>query len=163
MADVKNLKGLFTDELKDIYYAENKLINTLPKMAQKTKSSELKNAIQSHLEETKVQKERLEKVFAELGTKAEGKTCHAMEGLVKEGEEIMDETDGETLDAGIISAAQKVEHYEIASYGTLVTWAKQLGLNNSASLLEETLKEEKNADSKLTKIAQGEVNKKAEK
>jgi ferritin-like metal-binding protein YciE len=163
MAKSKNLEDLFIDELKDIYNAEGQLIKALPSMAKKANSDKLRQALEDHLEETKEQKERLDKVFAEVGKKAVGKKCVAMEGLVKEGKEIMQETvtNEFVLDAGIISAAQKVEHYEIASYGTLVEYAKRLGYDKAAQLLQKNLDEEKNADKKLTKLAVNSINQKA--
>jgi ferritin-like metal-binding protein YciE len=163
MAKMKNLEDLFIDELKDIYNAEGQLIKALPQMAKKANSEKLKQALEEHLEETKGQKERLEKVFKEVGKKASGKKCEAMEGLVKEGKEIMSEAVEEeyVLDAGIISAAQKVEHYEIASYGTLVEYAKKLGYDKAADLLKQNLEEEKNADKLLNKLAINSINNKA--
>ncbi len=155
--DSKQLSDLFLDELKDIYYAENKLVTAIPQMAEKASSDELSSAFNNHLEETKEHVKRLEKVFEEVGKKAEGKKCEAMEGLIKEGERIMDDfKDSPSFDAALISAAQKIEHYEIASYGTLRTFAEHLGYSDSVDLLNETLDEEKNADSKLTEIAETE-------
>jgi len=146
-----NLEDLFLDELKDIYNAEKQLTKALPKMAKAASTEDLQEAFTSHLEETKGQIERLEKVFEVIGKPARGKTCKAMEGLVEEGSELMEE-DGEppVLDAGLICAAQKVEHYEIAAYGTLVTWAEILGYKKAIPLLEANLGEEKAADEKLT-------------
>lgn len=153
------LQKLFLEELKDIYWAEKKLTKTLPKMAKAATNEELVTAIQNHLQETEQQVERLEKVFSLLDKNAQGKKCEAMEGIVKEGDEmIQDFGDSPALDAAIISAAQKAEHYEIASYGTLRTYAAQLGLDEVVELLDETLEEEKAADEKLTEIAESVVN-----
>lgn len=153
------LMKLFEDELKDIYWAEKALTKALPKMAKNASSAELVDAINNHLEETEGQIEKLEQVFSILGKKATAKKCEAMAGLVKESTEIMQDTEkGPQRDAGIISAAQKVEHYEIASYGTLRTFAHTLGLDDAAELLEEILEEEKNADETLTGIAESHIN-----
>ena len=154
------LNELFLDELKDIYWAEKHLAKALPKMAKNATSEELRTAIQNHLAETENQITRLESAFASIGEKAVAVKCEAMAGLLKEGEEIMSETEKGTLtrDAGIISAAQKIEHYEIASYGTLKTLARTLGYADAAELLDATLQEEKNADSLLTQIAEGGIN-----
>lgn len=154
------LNELFLDELKDIYWAEKHLVKALPKMAKNATSDELKNAIQTHIAETEGQITRLEDVFASIGEKAAAVKCEAMAGLLKEAEEIMSETEkgSYTRDAGIISAAQKVEHYEIASYGTLRTLAMTLGYTEAAELLEATLGEEKNCDSLLTQIAESGIN-----
>jgi len=153
------LMKLFEDELKDIYWAEKALTKALPKMAKNATSPELVEALENHLAETESQVERVEEIFELLGKKAQAKKCEAMAGLVKEGEEIMKDTKkGAMRDAGIISAGQKVEHYEIASYGTLRTFATVLGLTEVASILEEILQEEKNADSLLTQVAEGTIN-----
>ena len=155
----QDLRELFEDQLKDIYWAEKALTKALPKMAKNATSEELVTAIEDHLEETQEQIERLEKVFELIGKKAQAKKCDAMEGLIKEGEGIMEDTEeGPVRDAGIISAAQKVEHYEIASYGTLAAFATLLGENEAAGLLQETLEEEKAADSKLTEVAESAIN-----
>ena len=157
------LNELFLDELKDIYWAEKHLAKALPKMAKNATSEELRTAIQNHLAETENQITRLESAFASIGEKAVAVKCEAMAGLLKEGEEIMSETEKGTLtrDAGIISAAQKIEHYEIASYGTLKTLARTLGYADAAELLDATLQEEKNADSLLTQIAEAGINESA--
>jgi ferritin-like metal-binding protein YciE len=157
------LNELFVDELKDIYWAEKHLSKALPKMIKGATSEELKSTIQAHLTETENHITRLEQVFSSIGEKAVAVKCEAMAGLLKEGEEIMGETEKGTLtrDVGIISAAQKVEHYEIASYGTLKTLAAVLGYIEAAGLLEETLAEEKNADSLLTQVAESAVNSQA--
>jgi ferritin-like metal-binding protein YciE len=153
------LMKLFEDSLKDIYWAEKALTKALPKMAKNATSPELIEALENHLVETESQVERVEEIFELLGKKAQAKKCEAMAGLVKEGEEIMKDTKkGAMRDAGIISAGQKVEHYEIASYGTLRTFANVLGLSEVASILEEILEEEKNADSILTEVAEGTIN-----
>jgi len=154
------LNELFIDELKDIYWAEKHLTKALPKMAKAATSDELRSAIENHLAETENHVSRLEDAFASIDEKAVAKKCEAMAGLIKEGDEIVAETEKGTFtrDAGIISAAQKIEHYEIASYGTLKTLATVLGYNEAAELLDATLQEEKNADSLLTQIAEGSVN-----
>lgn len=154
-----DLRKLFEDELKDIYWAEKALTKALPKMAKNATSEELKAALNDHLEVTQNQVTRLEEVFEVLGKKAQAKKCDAMEGLIKEGEGIMEDTkEGPVRDAGIISASQKVEHYEIASYGTLAAFANLLGEEEAAALLEETLSEEKEADTLLTSIAESSIN-----
>ena len=148
------LKELYIDELRDIYNAENQLTKALPKMAKASTSEELRAGFEEHLEQTKGHVERLEQIFKELGEKPTGKKCKGREGLVEEGKEMIDEQEGETLDAGLISAAQRVEHYEIAAYGCVRTYAKLLGEDDAAELLEQTLKEEKETDQKLTKLAE---------
>jgi ferritin-like metal-binding protein YciE len=155
----EDLKELFEDELKDIYWAEKALTKALPKMAKNASSEELKAAITEHLAVTQEQVARMEQVFEILGKKAQAKKCEAMEGLIKESEEIVESTEiGAVRDAGIISACQKVEHYEIASYGTLVSFATALGEDKVAKLLKTTLDEEKEADSKLTDVAENTIN-----
>ena len=155
MATIKSLEQLFVEELKDIYDAEKRLTKALPKVARNASSDELRQAIENHLEETRGQVERLEQAFAMLERNARGKPCEAMKGLISEAEELMDEEfdDGALLDAGLIAGCQKVEHYEIATYGTLKTWAHVLGYEEIAELLEQTLEEEKAADEKLTEVA----------
>ena len=154
MATEKTLDNLFYDTLKDIYYAERKIAKALPKMARGAQSPALKAAFEKHLEETEGQIERLQQVFDIIGKRAMGKTCDAIEGILAEGEEILEEyKDTAALDAGLISAAQAVEHYEITRYGTLKRWAELLGLPDAARLLDETLKEESKTDSDLTKLA----------
>jgi len=157
------LNELFIDELKDIYWAEKHLAKALPKMAKAATSDELRTAIQDHLAETENQITRLEGVFESIGEKAAAKKCDAMEGLLKEGDSIIADTEKGSLtrDAGIISASQKIEHYEIASYGTLKTLAATLGYSEAAEMLDATLQEEKNADSKLTSIAEAGINQSA--
>jgi ferritin-like metal-binding protein YciE len=148
------LMELFEDQLKDIYWAEKALTKAIPKMIKNATSEELSDALTSHLEETKNQITRLEQVFESIDKKASGKKCDAMEGLIKEAEEIMESSDeGAMRDAGIILAGQKVEHYEIATYGTLCAFAKTLGENDAADLLQQTLDEEKEADLHLSEIA----------
>jgi len=155
----KTLEDLFTETLKDLYYAEKKLVKTLPKMAKMANSPELKTAIESHLTETEGQVGRLEDVFAAIGKKPVAKKCEAMEGLLKEADEVAAEIeDADTLDAAIIASAQTVEHYEIARYGTMVRWAQELGMSEAEDLLQATLEEEKAADEKLSDIAEGEIN-----
>jgi len=152
------LHELFEDMLKDIYWAEKALTKALPKMAKKATSEELVNALEEHLAVTQEQVARVEQVFEAIGKKPQAKKCLAMEGLIKEGEEIMGETEGVVRDAGIIAAAQKIEHYEIASYGTLCAFAKTLGEEEAVDLLEQTLEEEKEADETLTTVAESAVN-----
>src|ERR1700754_1349887 len=154
------LKELFTDEIKDIYWAEKHLASALPKLIKGATSEELRKTITNHLEETKNHVTRLESAFASIGEKAVAKKCLAMEGLLKEATELLGDTDKgtEVRDVAIISAAQKVEHYEIASYGTLRTLAGTLGYSEVQALLDETLAEEKNADSLLTQVAENYVN-----
>jgi ferritin-like metal-binding protein YciE len=153
------LRELFVDELQDIYWAEKALTDAIPKMIENATSSDLIQALTKHLGETENQITRLESVFSSIGEEAEGKKCEATAGLIKEAEEIMENTEkGVVRDAGIISAAQKVEHYEIATYGTLRTFAKTLGEDEAMALLQETLDEEKGADHKLTEIAESHIN-----
>lgn len=153
------LMKLFEDELKDIYWAEKALTKALPKMAKNATSEELREAIENHLAETEEQVQKVEQVFEIIGKKPVAKKCEAMAGLVKEGEEIMKDTEkGAMRDAGIISAGNKIEHYEIASYGTLKTFAQILGLTEAAEVLNEILEEEKNADATLTGIAESTIN-----
>jgi len=160
---VNTMEELFAATLKDIYYAEKQIVKALPGMIEKADDAKLKEALTAHAKETDVHVERLEKVFKLLGMPARGKKCDAIEGIIGEAKEHMDEIkDERVLDAGIISSAQAVEHYEICRYGTLVEWAKDLGHTDVAALLEETLKEEHNADDVLTKVARGSVNKSAE-
>lgn len=154
------LRSFFIDELKDIYWAEKHLVKTLPKMKKAATSTELQKAFEDHLEVTKTHVSRLEDAFEALGKKAQGKKCEAMEGITKEGEGIIEETEKgtSTRDVGLILAAQKVEHYEISTYGGLHQLALTLGLEDVASLLEETLNEEKETDELLTQIAENDVN-----
>jgi ferritin-like metal-binding protein YciE len=153
------LRQLFVDELKDIYWAEKALTKALPKMSKKATSEELQNSLEDHLKVTEDQVTRLEQVFGLLNIKPQAKKCEAMSGLIKEAEQIMSETEeGVVRDAGIISAAQKVEHYEIATYGTLCAFAKTLGESEAADLLAQTLGEEKDADETLSQIAETSIN-----
>ena len=162
MAKEKTLDDLFLDTLKDIYYAERKILKALPKMARAAKSDKLRQAFEKHKDQTEGQVERLQQVFEILGKRAQGKTCPAIEGILDEGEEIMDEFKGmPALDAGLISAAQAVEHYEMARYGTLKRWATELGMKDAVKLLDETLKEEAQTDEDLTRIAETSANAKA--
>ena len=155
----EGLRELFIDSLKDIYWAEKALIKALPKMAKNATSENLIKAIKDHLAVTEEQKERLEKVFSLIGEKAVAKKCDAMEGLIKEGESIMEETEkGPVRDAGIIAASQKIEHYEIATYGTLAAFGVTLGEDDAVLLLEKTLAEEKEADTLLTEAAYNTIN-----
>jgi len=153
------LKTLYIDELRDLYNAENQLLKALPKMAKGASSGDLKDAFEKHLEQTKSHVERLEEVFQDIGETPKGKTCKAMKGLIEEGSEILKE-DGEesVIDAGIIVAAQKVEHYEIASYGSVRTFAQLLGKDRSAELLQTTLDEESETNETLNQLAEGIVN-----
>ena len=154
-----DLRTLFIDSLKDIYWAENALVGALPKMAANATSANLSSAIKDHLAVTENQVERLKSIFELLGEKAEGKKCEAMAGLLKEGDGILEETvPGPVRDAGIIAASQKIEHYEIATYGTLVAFAKTLGENDAAQLLTKTLAEEKEADMLLSDVAYNTIN-----
>jgi ferritin-like metal-binding protein YciE len=152
---VENMEELMLDELKDLYSAEKQIVKALPKMAKACESEELKEAFQSHLEETKGHVERLDEIFETLGKTSRGKTCHGMQGLLEEGSEMLEEIEkGGVRDAALISAAQRVEHYEIAAYGSVREYAKLLGKKQIVSLLEETLEEEKATDEKLTSISQ---------
>ena len=156
---LNNLEDLFVEQCRDLYDAENQLIKALPKMAKASHCGELRSAFEEHLEQTKHQAQRLEQIFSSLGKKPTGVTCKAMEGLVKEGAEMIGEWGNDDVrDAGLIACAQRVEHYEMAGYGAARTWAQQLGKFEAARLLEETLAEEKHADEKLNTIAESKVN-----
>jgi ferritin-like metal-binding protein YciE len=158
----ENLHELFVDELRDIYDAEKQLTKALPKMAKAAESPDLRAGFEEHLEITRMQVNRCEEIFKSLGMAARGKPCEGMKGLIEEGQEMMEELEtGPTLDAALIASAQKVEHYEIASYGTLATFAEILGLQDAKDLLGQTLDEEKEADEKLTQVA-GQINFEAE-
>jgi ferritin-like metal-binding protein YciE len=158
-AKEKNLNDLFLDTLKDIYYAEKQILRALPKMAKAAHSDKLRAAFEKHHGETEGQVERLEQVFELIDKPARGKTCDAIQGILDEGKEIMEEYKGtEALDAGMIAAAQAVEHYEIARYGTLKQWAQQLGIKDAVRLLDQTLQEEKKTDQSLTSLAEASVN-----
>ena len=163
MAKDKELKDLFLDTLKDIYFAEKKILSSLPKMAKAAQSDKLRAAFEKHEGETDGQVERLEQVFALIGESPKGKTCDAIVGILDEGKEIIDDYKGmPALDAGLLAAAQAVEHYEISRYGTLKCWAKELGYSEAVTLLDATLKEEKNTDSTLSQLAESDVNVHAE-
>ncbi len=156
---IDSLEKLFIEELRDLYSAENQILKALPKMSKAATSPELKAGFDKHLEETKVQVERLEKIFEALGKSPKGKTCKAMQGLVEEGSELMKEDiEPAVLDAGLIAAAQRVEHYEMAGYGTVRTYAKLLKKTEAAKLLDETLAEEKATDEKLNDLAESSIN-----
>ena len=162
MADAKTLDDLFLDTLKDIYFAEKQIIKALPKMAKAASSPQLTTAFEDHLKETEGHVERLETIFEMLSTPAQGKTCKAIQGILDEGKELMEEfADTPALDAALVSAAQAVEHYEIARYGTLKAWARLMDLKEVVGLLEETEREEIAADKKLTDLGEGEVNQSA--
>src|SRR6185312_8498604 len=154
----KDLNALFLETLKDIYYAEKQILKSLPKMAKAAQSDQLRAAFEKHQEETEGQVERLEEVCELIGKPARGKKCDAMEGILDEGKEVMEEyEDTPALDAGLLAAAQAVEHYEISRYGTLKSWADKLGLKDAVKLLDQTLTEEKKADETLSKIAMSAV------
>jgi ferritin-like metal-binding protein YciE len=155
----KDLKALFLHQLKDTYFAENAILKTLPQMAEAAESEELRGAFAVHLKETEEQVRRLEQIFQMVGEKPEGIPCKAIQGIIEEGQEILQKfRDGEALDAGLIAAAQAVEHYEIARYGTLLAWAKQLGLSEAEGLIQETLVEEENTDQVLSELAEDAIN-----
>jgi ferritin-like metal-binding protein YciE len=161
-AKEKTLDDLFLTTLKDVYYAEKQILRALPKMAKAAESDELRQAFEKHRGETEEQVQRLEQVFEIIGKRASGKTCDAIQGIIEEGKEIMDDfADSEALDAGLIAAGQAVEHYEISRYGTLRSWAQELGLEDAVPLLEQTLEEEKKTDELLTQLAEARVNQKA--
>jgi len=162
MAKEKTLEDLFYDTLKDIYFAERQILRALPKMARAAQSQELKAGFEKHREETEGHVERLQQVFEIIGKRAQGKTCEAIQGIIAEGEEIIEEFKGTAaIDAGLISSAQAVEHYEIARYGTLKTWAQTLGFKDAVKLLDQTLQEEGKTDQLLTKLAMTAANQKA--
>ncbi len=160
---MQNLHDLFEETLRDIYYAEKAILKALPKMAKKASSEDLTAAFEEHREQTEGHVQRLEQIFKMLDKAARGKKCDAIEGLAKEADEIIKEADSDTVrDAGMLAAAQAVEHYEISRYGTLRAWAKKLGMSEAAQLLEQTLQEEKETDEKLTQLAESEINIKAD-
>jgi ferritin-like metal-binding protein YciE len=162
MAEMGTLHDAFRDVLRDAYEAEMQITKALPKMAKAASSPELRTAFETHLEETRGQIARLEDVFAALGEKVRGKHCDGMAGIIEEGKSAMEEDfDESTLDAALIASAQRVEHYEMAAYGTLVAWAKAMGHTEAVDLLEETLEEEKSTDAKLTQLAEGGINQEA--
>ncbi len=158
------LEQLFMDELKDVYNAENQILQALPKMAKAAQSDDLRQAFEMHLEQTRGQVQRLDKIFQMHNMKSAGKMCRGIQGIIEEGQEMMGEKmlQGPALDAALIAAAQKVEHYEMATYGTLRTWAKELGDDQAAKLLQQTLDEEGDTDHKLTALAERRINVKAE-
>ena len=156
---ITTLEDLYTDMLKDLYSAEKQLVKALPKMAKAAQSSDLQKAFQNHLKQTEGHVERIERIFSDMDGSPRGKKCAAMEGLVEEGSELLQEDiDPNVLDAGLIAAAQKVEHYEIASYGTVRAWAERLGKTRAVQLLQQTLDEESAANEKLTQIAESQAN-----
>jgi ferritin-like metal-binding protein YciE len=159
MAKLKSLEDFFIEELKDLYSAENQLIKALPKMAKAAESEDLRTAFEDHLEQTRTHAERIEQICNEMGIKPGGKKCVGMEGLIEEGKELLQEkVEPEPLEAGLIGAAQRVEHYEIAGYGTARAHAQQLGLTKVADILGQTLEEEKQANDKLTQLAENQIN-----
>ncbi len=163
MAKEKTLNDLFHDTLKDIYFAEKKILSALPKMAKAAQNDELREAFEKHESQTEQHVARLEQVFEEIEAKPQGKTCDAIMGIISEGQEIMKEYKGTAaLDAGLLAAAQAVEHYEISRYGTLLTWANELGLETAPGLLKETLGEEEETDEALTELAETVVNQEAQ-
>ncbi len=162
MSGPKNLEDLFLHTLKDIYYAENQLLKAIPKMEEKASNASLKKGFKAHLKQTESHVERLEKVFELCEVEPSGEKCDAIEGIIKEAQSVMSEVkDAETRDAAIIAAAQAVEHYEIARYGALVSWAERLGMDEAKNILRDTLAEEKDEDSKLTRLAEDKLNAKA--
>jgi ferritin-like metal-binding protein YciE len=159
--ELDSLEKLFVDQLKDVYNAEKQLVRALPRMAKAATNDDLRRAFTDHLRQTEKHVERLERVFKDLGAKPQGKKCVGMEGLIEEGKELLQrekEADDDVLDAGLISAAQRVEHYEIAAYGCLATYAQHLGRDKSVKLLQETLNEEKETDKRLTELAETSIN-----
>jgi ferritin-like metal-binding protein YciE len=158
----KDLNDLFLDTLKDVYYAEKKILKALPKMAKASHSNDLRAAFEKHLSETEGQIDRLEQIFSMIDKPARGKTCDGIEGIIEEGNEVLQEyKDCDALDAGLLAAAQAVEHYEIARYGTLKAWAQKLGMKDAVKLLDETLQQERKTDEALTKLAVSELNEEA--
>jgi len=157
--DIKTMKDLFVHQLQDIYYAENQLVKALPTMADKAADRQLKEGFLTHLDETKIHVQRLEQVFQMIGAEVKAIDCPAIDGIIEEADEVTGEVDDKSvLDAALINAAQAAEHYEIARYGSLVAWAKQLGRNDCASILHKTLEEEKATDRKLTTLAESKIN-----
>jgi len=162
-ANSKMLEDLFLDTLKDIYYAEKQILRALPKMAKAADLNDLRQAFETHRDQTQSHVERLDQVFELLGRRSQGKTCEAIQGIIEEGKSIMEEyADSEALDAGLISSAQAVEHYEITRYGTLKKWAEELGHNEAVALLDQTLQEERQTDELLTRIAEQSANARAQ-
>jgi ferritin-like metal-binding protein YciE len=160
--DIKNMDDLFVHTLRDIYYAEQQIVKALPEMVDKASDPQLKQGFQTHLRETENHVKRLEQVFQLIGQKAQGVDCPAIDGILEEANDVAGEVDKKSvLDAALIAAAQAVEHYEMTRYGTLISWAKELGRNDCGALLQQTLDEEKATDKKLTAMAEGQVNRKA--
>ena len=160
--DIKNMDDLFVHTLRDIYYAEKQIVKSLPEMIEKANNPQLKQGFQTHLRESENHVKRLDQVFNLLGKKAQGVDCPAIDGIIEEAEEVAGEVQNKSvLDAALIAAAQAVEHYEMTRYGTLVAWAKQLGRNDAATLLNQTLDEEKATDKKLTEMAESQINREA--
>jgi ferritin-like metal-binding protein YciE len=158
----KTMNDLLITFMQDVYYAERQILKALPKMAKAAENQELKNALMHHREETQGQVDRLQKAFDALGKRARGQTCEAINGMIEEGEEIIEQFEaGPVRDAGIVGAAQAVEHYEMARYGTIIAWAKAVGANDVVRLMQETLEEEKQADTKLNQLAQQRLNQEA--
>ncbi|MBW8876098.1 MAG: ferritin-like domain-containing protein [Acidobacteria bacterium] len=157
--EIDSLRKLYVEELKDLYSAEKQILQALPKMVKKASNAQLKNAFQEHLQVTQGHVERLDQIFEGLGKAARGKKCKAMEGLIEEGKEVMaEDMEDDVMDAALISAAQRIEHYEMAGYGTVRTWAEHLGEEQAAKLLQQTLDEEGDADKKLTQLAESTIN-----
>jgi ferritin-like metal-binding protein YciE len=156
---IETMDDLFLEQIEDLYDAEQRLVKALPKMAEASTSAQLRQAFESHLEQTRGHVRRLETIFREIGKDAKAETCDAMKGLIEEGEDLIDDIENTTLrDAGLIAAANRVEHYEIAGYGSAKAFAQKLGLNNAVTLLDQTLQEEKEADRKLTSLAENVIN-----
>jgi ferritin-like metal-binding protein YciE len=162
MSAITTLQDLFVQELRDTYDGEKQITKALPKMAKKAENEQLASAFTEHLEQTKGHVERLEQIFTQLDMKARGKHCAGLAGIIEEGAEVMEEVEEPVLDAALVAAAQRVEHYEIAAYGTLIAYARQLGHEEAADLLEETLNEEKDTDRRLTELAEGALNQAAQ-
>jgi ferritin-like metal-binding protein YciE len=161
-SDIKNMDDLFVHTLRDIYYAEKQIVKSLPEMIEKASNQQLKQGFQTHLRETENHVKRLDQVFALIGKKAQGIDCPAIDGIIEEAEDVVGEVQNKSvLDAALIAAAQAVEHYEMTRYGTLIAWAKLLGRNDAAALLNQTLDEEKATDKKLTQMAESQINRKA--
>lgn len=161
--EMESLRDLFIDQLKDIYSAETQVTKALPKMAKKASSTELQNAFRMHLDQTQNQIKRLDEIFSMLGKNPKGKKCKGMQGLLEEGQEMMSErADPDVMDAGLIASAQRVEHYEISAYGTARAYARRLGEDKAASLLDQTLQEESQTDEKLNQLAEGQINVRAQ-
>jgi ferritin-like metal-binding protein YciE len=161
-SDIKNMDDLFVHTLRDIYYAEKQIVKSLPEMIEKASNQQLKQGFQTHLRETENHVKRLDRVFELIGKKAQGVDCPAIDGIIEEAEDVAGEVQDKTvLDAALIAAAQAVEHYEMTRYGTLIAWAKQMGRNDAATLLGQTLEEEKATDKKLTQMAESNVNRRA--